>query len=192
MNRQEKKKDTACRIQGAALRLFSEKGYEAATVSEIAEAAGVSKGTFFNYFSTKDELLLSFQKSLLVSQTGGPGCEDAPHVPWILALEGDESGAMEDNRTMLRLLLQRFLLNAGTEGRSRSMGKCVESLIPVFEKGQQDGEFTGAITPREMAASAMRTYFGTLLGWSTGMEEGSLGDQLTQAFQLFINGITNK
>lgn len=41
----------------AAIRVFSEKGYTAGRTSEIAKAAGVSEGTIFNYFKTKNELL---------------------------------------------------------------------------------------------------------------------------------------
>lgn len=41
----------------AAIRVFSEKGYSAGRTSEIAKAAGVSEGTIFNYFKTKNDLL---------------------------------------------------------------------------------------------------------------------------------------
>lgn len=41
----------------AAIRVFSEKGYTAGRTSEIAKAAGVSEGTIFNYFKTKNDLL---------------------------------------------------------------------------------------------------------------------------------------
>jgi AcrR family transcriptional regulator len=38
--------------------LFSEQGFEATTVDQIAEAAGMSRRTFFRYFTSKDELVL--------------------------------------------------------------------------------------------------------------------------------------
>lgn len=37
----------------AAVKIFSEKGYSAATTSEIAKEAGVAEGTIFRYFKTK-------------------------------------------------------------------------------------------------------------------------------------------
>jgi len=45
-------------IIGAARRVFASKGYEAATVDEIAELAGVAKGTIYCYFPSKFELFL--------------------------------------------------------------------------------------------------------------------------------------
>ncbi|MEU0572614.1 helix-turn-helix domain-containing protein [Nonomuraea sp. NPDC005983] len=57
--RELKKEQTRQRICEVALRLFDERGYEAVTVNEIAEAAGVAKVTLFNYFPTKECLVLS-------------------------------------------------------------------------------------------------------------------------------------
>src|SRR5690349_7906847 len=42
----------------AAWQLFSEQGFEATTVEQIAQAAGMSRRTFFRYFTGKDELIL--------------------------------------------------------------------------------------------------------------------------------------
>jgi AcrR family transcriptional regulator len=41
-----------------ALRLFSERGYEATTVDDIAKAAGIGRRTFFRYFDSKDDVVL--------------------------------------------------------------------------------------------------------------------------------------
>jgi AcrR family transcriptional regulator len=44
-------------ILDAAVRIFSEKGYSAATTSEIAKEAGIAEGTIFRYFKTKKDIL---------------------------------------------------------------------------------------------------------------------------------------
>jgi len=58
VSRRERKKDeTRERIAAAALVLFRERGYAAATVDEIAQRADVAKGTFFNHFPRKEAVL---------------------------------------------------------------------------------------------------------------------------------------
>ena len=54
---QESKSSVKSRIIDAAWGLFSEKGFEATTLNDIIEAAGVAKGTFYYYFRGKDSLL---------------------------------------------------------------------------------------------------------------------------------------
>jgi AcrR family transcriptional regulator len=56
--RERKKQQTKQALQEQALRLFLARGYEATTVDDIAEAAGVSPRTFFRYFPTKEEVLI--------------------------------------------------------------------------------------------------------------------------------------
>ncbi|MFG3119947.1 TetR/AcrR family transcriptional regulator [Streptomyces sp. NPDC048197] len=56
--RERKKAQTRQRIAAVAWQLFAERGFEAVTVNEIAEAAEVAKATLFAYFPTKESLAL--------------------------------------------------------------------------------------------------------------------------------------
>lgn len=58
-------KDTRDRILEAALDVFSEKGFHHATMDEIAERAGVGKGTVYRYFSSKDNLFAQLVQARL-------------------------------------------------------------------------------------------------------------------------------
>jgi AcrR family transcriptional regulator len=51
------KKSVKARIVSAAWQMFYDKGYDQTTVDDIIELSGTSKGSFYYYFSTKDELL---------------------------------------------------------------------------------------------------------------------------------------
>ena len=55
--RERKKQETRQRLLECAWRLFQEQGYDDTTVEDITEAADVAKGTFFNYFGTKEAIL---------------------------------------------------------------------------------------------------------------------------------------
>jgi AcrR family transcriptional regulator len=50
--------DTKARLVMTAMRLFSEKGYESASVAEILRAAGANSGSLYHFFPTKQDLLM--------------------------------------------------------------------------------------------------------------------------------------
>jgi AcrR family transcriptional regulator len=53
------REDTRTRIQEIALRLFTEQGYEATSLREIAEELGVTKAALYYHFKTKDDIVTS-------------------------------------------------------------------------------------------------------------------------------------
>lgn len=63
--RERKRRDTLQRIAQTGLDLFIAKGYEATTLDDVAAAAGISRRTFFHYFTSKDEILLAWQVGLV-------------------------------------------------------------------------------------------------------------------------------
>ncbi len=62
--RERKRRETLKRITDAGMCLFIEKGYEATTLDDIAAVAGISRRTFFYYFKSKDDILLSLQSGM--------------------------------------------------------------------------------------------------------------------------------
>ena len=62
--RERKRQETLRRITDAGICLFIEKGIDETTLDEIAAMAGISRRTFFHYFKSKDDILISLQKGM--------------------------------------------------------------------------------------------------------------------------------
>ncbi len=69
--RERKKQQTRSTIADVAARLFAERGYEQVAVTDIALAAGVSQQTVYNYFPTKERLVLDREQEILDLVTEG-------------------------------------------------------------------------------------------------------------------------
>src|ERR1700730_4550956 len=78
--------DARARLQEAALALYGERGAEQTTVAEIAERAGLTKRTFFRYFTDKREVL--FWGSELLEQQMVAAIEAAPASASALGMIG--------------------------------------------------------------------------------------------------------
>ncbi len=75
-------------ILEAAFRVFSEKGFNAATTAEIARNAGVAEGTIYNYFQNKRELFITVIRETIITPPLLELIERLPEgdIPGILAL----------------------------------------------------------------------------------------------------------
>jgi len=58
--REQRKEETRKRLLSTAIRLMTEQGFDDLTVQAIAVAADVGKGTIYNYFSTKEDIVVAF------------------------------------------------------------------------------------------------------------------------------------
>lgn len=54
---EKKRREISAQIKEAALRLFETKGIRKTTVAELAESVGIAKGTFYNFYATKGQLV---------------------------------------------------------------------------------------------------------------------------------------
>ena len=56
--------DRKQQVINKAHQLFIDKGFQATSIQDILEYSGISKGTFYNYFSSKNELLIAIFKNV--------------------------------------------------------------------------------------------------------------------------------
>ncbi len=64
-NQEKKSREKKQRIYRVAMKMFSEYGYEQATIRDICKAAGITTSTFYNFFGDKDGVLLQFYYEIL-------------------------------------------------------------------------------------------------------------------------------
>ena len=89
--RERKRRKTAGAIHHAAMRLFAERGYAAVTITDIAEAAEVSRATVFAYYRSKEEIVLGDSGAAIEGlraalEAGGPVIEIVQG--WLRSLAG--------------------------------------------------------------------------------------------------------
>ncbi|MGA2208450.1 MAG: TetR family transcriptional regulator [Acidimicrobiales bacterium] len=115
--------DSRGRLEGAALALFGERGFENTTVAEIASRAGLTERTFFRHFADKREVLFSGAgtlQDLLVNGVAGAPASAAPIEAVVAALEA--AGALlQERRDYARQ--RQMVIAANTELRERELIK---------------------------------------------------------------------
>lgn len=87
-------------VLDAAIRLVREKGIQATSIQDIADAVGIKKGSVINYFSSKAELVELIQERFTTIATEG-----------LSALVEDEDGPEEKLRALLRFHAEHCALN---------------------------------------------------------------------------------
>jgi AcrR family transcriptional regulator len=170
--RERKKQATRQAIHEAAMKLFAERGYDATTIADIADAAGISPRTFFSYFSAKEEAV--FQKfnmaydefsRALAERPEGTTALDALRA-WIIR-EAHKYTPTPENLRLEAKLRQESPAVAACELRHNRMYEA-----RLAEAVAQDlGEPADSLRPRLVAAAAMAA-----LQVSGDKAEASLGE----------------
>jgi len=122
------------RLVVAALDLFTEQGYDATTVAQIVERAGVTKSTFFRYFPDKRELLVAGQDALSSLLAEGIAAAPAGATPLEAVAAGLESAATMMGPTVReRGLRMRAAVAASTELQERDALKSVGLSVAMTD-----------------------------------------------------------
>jgi AcrR family transcriptional regulator len=129
--REQKRLETLQRIAETGLKLFIAHGYEGTTLEAIAEAAGISRRTFFYYFKSKEEVLLAWQGSGFAQALRPTLLNESPDQTPFVAVRNCLSKLAARYVTKDSLIVDRLLRS--TEAlRSRKQAHFVEMEEALF------------------------------------------------------------
>lgn len=190
--RERKRSETRERIFRCAMRLFAERGFFNTTVEDITEAADVGKGTFFNYFPSKEgvfNVLSEIQLGKVAeararAQSGAASTHDVLRA--LLHRITEEPG---HSRALTRSLLSAFCTEAVREITVGTLARGREMLAGIFLAGQERGEIRRDRKAADLAFVFQQTALGTMMLWSM-QPEGSLKPWLSRSFESLWSAVS--
>lgn len=176
-------------IYRVAMELFVAKGFDAVTIDEIAEAALVAKGTFFNYFESKESLLLEYRRSIF----------DTAHA-YGHSLQGDSarelfkkyfrklsrlvrSEGMQYEMLFAKVVAQPHLLALDAERQVAAQ----RYFVRYLETGVQSGEVPTSHDLELLAEMLRDLWTGASTAWMVQGREGSLEGSMLRKVDLFFD-----
>jgi AcrR family transcriptional regulator len=179
--RERKKLQTREQITEAAIALFADRGFDGATVDDIAAAANVSRRTFFRYFARKEDVILAWKQ------------ETADELRRALAARPPEEAPLEAVQGALTVLAQGYQARRELAlGLLRLFERPLELPHPKhtsWDEVMADG-LAGRLgvdpardpRPRLIAGVGFAVLMATVQSWGSDGARGDLPQLLTQAF----------
>ena len=189
--RSRRSAETRERLFAASVRLFAEKGFAETTVEDITNAADVGKGTFFNYFPSKEHILVAFsdmQLGKLERFVEAARISKEPMRAFFRTMSQQMTSEPAKKPDFMRALLQANLSSLSVRNVMRERNTRGEHLLSQFVQiGQERGEFRRDVSALEMARVFRQMTFGTVLLWSVYGDD-SLAERIDRAIDILWTG----
>ncbi|MGI9600736.1 MAG: TetR/AcrR family transcriptional regulator [Acidimicrobiales bacterium] len=185
------------RIMAAARDQFSAAGFDAVTVSDVAEAAGVARATVFNHFGSKRGLVDALIADVLRTYHSMLGVALAdtttPTPTLILALFEQMGVGIEADRRFFRGVFQGMAMTQvgiDEDGAAHHQTEASQRrLTELIERGQQRGDLTSA-QPSEVLAVAVNILAnGTITRWLYDDAAESLAGRMRSAALVLLEPV---
>jgi AcrR family transcriptional regulator len=195
MNRRERKKiHSKNAIMEAAVKLFSQKGFQESSIADIMNEADLGIGTFYNYFESKEEVLRSLlgkivgeiQQSFAALQAESRSSAEVLEETVMLTVN-----ILSENRFVLPLFLSAADRSAMPKEASSHTGEAPAFKMifdRIIREGQERGEFRRDI-PAEVITEMFHSVFQAASFSSLPM---SFKENVQCKLQLMMDGICTK
>ncbi|KZX55927.1 hypothetical protein A3709_05915 [Halioglobus sp. HI00S01] len=183
-------------ILAAATRLFAEQGFHGTSTRKIAAAAGVSEGTLFHYFRTKNILLLAILDSFY-SALIGAAREGVEHVmetrERLLFLARNHLDALMDQQAMMMRLIQVYLSidpSYYLDDKSAPLHELNTRYLKIFDAVVREGMERGDIKADIELPVVRDTFFGGLeYGMRSLLRRKTPRDNIAHYVELMVEPI---
>jgi len=189
------------RIQEAAMRVFSSKGFGKATMPDIAREAGVAVGTIYIYFRTKQEILFSIMESHLLVEPLKQFFGMAGEVEDGELLAGLVEACLRfghDNAQEFLFLLGEILRDPYIRKMyaKRSLKPALGLVEDYLRERVEDGVFSQDLDVEVVSRALAGMVVGMVILYGIEFERGKLGqragDASRQAVQLVLEGLERR
>jgi AcrR family transcriptional regulator len=187
--RERKKARTRAAIRDQAMRLFEEQGYAATTVDQIVEAADVSQSTFFRYFPTKEDVVLTDDYDPLIITAMRALPPDVSPIEAIRRALHDVFGTLTDDDWERERRRQALFLEV-PELRARSMQQYLSTIDLLGDAvAARSGRPAGDFASRVLAGAVVGAIFAAVPhGLTASLDRGGL-TPIDQALDLLEHGL---
>jgi len=152
--RERKKKQTREALARAGMELFVERGYDATTLAEIAEAAGVSTRTIFAYFPSKEDILFAgfqtMREALALRLADRPGGKDALTTLRDFILSGNTKTELD--RKLERIICSDETLLSHKRARMSQLQELLAAAI-ADDLGAEPDDFRAHVAAASLTAA---------------------------------------
>ncbi|HEX6879278.1 MAG TPA: TetR/AcrR family transcriptional regulator, partial [Terriglobales bacterium] len=153
--------------------LFGSRGFQQTTVEDITETADVGKGTFFNYFPSKEHVLGALAEIQIRRLNDGLASARTGRKTYDVLR--DLSQVMPRLPGRSRLLTRSLMSGLAGSETVRTlilpgMVRGREVLTEVFQIGQERGEIRTDLEASDMALMFQQSMFGAIILWSVGSD----------------------
>jgi len=175
------------RLQGVALDLFSERGFENTTVAEIATRAGVDKRTFFRHFTDKRDVLFAGAAELEALLLGRI-VEAQSDLPPLDAIVAAMAAVGTDSMVPRHYLRQRQAVVAASPALMERQLIKFDSLAAVFADGlrQRGVDDPTAGLAAQAGISIFRTAYSRWAETDDGADMGQIANDVLTGFRTAV------
>jgi len=185
-------------ILDAAMDTFSEMGFHKARMSDIAETSGLSKGSLYWYFDSKDSIILSLLDRVFVPEIKDfnillkdPRSAESRLASYIERVSDDMVKMLKWMPLFYDFLALAFRQELVKKAISRYYKKQMEILVDLIQQGIDSGEFL-VEDPEEAAIALGSILEGTVILWLYDPENIDVKHNLRTSANLLIQGLRTK